>query len=43
VSEAALAHTNPSKVVAAYLRTDFYQERIALMAQWSEHCVGAAA
>jgi integrase len=43
VSEAALAHTNPSKVVAAYLRTDFYQERIALMAQWAAHCAGAAA
>ncbi len=42
VSEAALEHTNPSKVVAAYLRTDFYQERIALMARWAAHCASAA-
>jgi integrase len=38
VSEAALAHSNPSKVVAAYLRTDFLAERRPLMDQWSAHC-----
>ena len=38
VSEAALAHANPNKVVAAYLRTDFFEERKTLMAAWAEHC-----
>ena len=36
VSEAALAHTIPDKVRAAYLRTDFLDEREALMAS----CLG---
>ena len=39
VSEAALAHAIPSKVVAAYLRTDFFEERRTLMAAWAAHCV----
>ena len=38
VSEAALAHANPNKVVAAYLRTDFFEEPKTLMAAWAEHC-----
>ena len=38
VSEAALAHAIPSKVVAAYLRTDFFEERKALMSAWAAHC-----
>ena len=38
VSEAALAHSIPDKVVAAYLRTDFFEERRALMAAWRAHC-----
>ena len=40
VSEAALAHATPSKVVAAYLRTDFFDERKQLMNQWSAFCSG---
>ena len=38
VSEAALAHTIPQKVRAAYLRTDFLEERKALMATWGKYC-----
>lgn len=38
VSEAALAHSLGSKVVAAYLRTDFLEERRQLMEKWAEHC-----
>ncbi len=41
VSEAALAHTIPEKVRAAYLRTDFLQERKALMAAWAKFCLKA--
>lgn len=40
VSEAALAHKIPEKVRAAYLRTQFFDERRPLMEQWSVH-VGA--
>ena len=39
VSEAALAHTIVEKVRAAYLRTDFLEDRKALMAAWAEYCV----
>ncbi len=42
VSEAALAHSVGSKVVAAYLRTDFLAERRPLMEAWSLHCLGRA-
>jgi integrase len=41
ISEAALAHRLPSKVVEAYLRTDFFEERKALMRQWSTYCLSA--
>lgn len=36
-SEAALAHTIPNKVVAAYLRTDFLDQRRPLMTAWAEY------
>lgn len=36
VVEAALAHANKNEVEAAYLRTDFFEKRRALMAQWTE-------
>ena len=42
VSEAALAHTIPGKVRAAYLRTDFLEERKALMATWAKYCATSA-
>jgi integrase len=38
VSEAALAHTIKDRVKAAYLRTDFFEERKSLMEAWSAHC-----
>ena len=38
VSEAALAHTIKDRVKAAYLRTDFFEERKLLMETWSTHC-----
>jgi integrase len=37
VSEAALAHVIPNKVRAAYLRTDFLEERRKLMADWARY------
>ena len=40
VSEAALAHTIPDKVRAAYLRTRFLEERRTVMQQWADHCCG---
>jgi integrase len=38
VAEAALAHSVPDKVVAAYRRTDFLEKRRALMAAWGAYC-----
>ena len=38
VSEAALAHTIKDRVKAAYLRTDFFDERRSLMEAWATHC-----
>ena len=40
VSEAALAHVVENKVEAAYHRTDHFEKRRILMAQWAEHCFG---
>ena len=37
VAEAALAHAVPSRVEAAYRRTDFFDRRRELMAQWGEY------
>jgi integrase len=39
VCEAALAHSNVNKVEAAYLRSDLFEKRRALMAQWAMHAV----
>lgn len=36
VAEAALNHTNPNATEAAYLRTKFLDQRVALMAAWGE-------
>jgi integrase len=38
VAEAALAHTIPNKVEAAYRRTDFLEKRKTLMAEWASFC-----
>jgi integrase len=40
VLEAALAHKEPNKVVAAYRRTDFMKLRTKLMAEWGEFLAG---
>lgn len=40
VKEAALAHTVRSKVEAAYRRTDLFDKRRALMAQWAAFATG---
>jgi integrase len=42
VSEAALAHAVHDKVRAAYLRTDFLEERAVLMAAWARFCAKPA-
>ena len=38
VAEAALAHTIPNKVEAAYKRTDFLEKRRKLMDAWGSYC-----
>lgn len=38
IAEAALAHTNPNKVEAAYRRTDFLNKRRSLMNEWGRYC-----
>lgn len=39
VVEAALAHQPPSKVVAAYMRGDLFDKRLALMTDWEAYCL----
>lgn len=41
VAEAALAHTNPNKVEKAYQRTDFFEKRKPLMADWAAYATAA--
>ncbi|HEX8239480.1 MAG TPA: integrase arm-type DNA-binding domain-containing protein [Allosphingosinicella sp.] len=41
-AEAALAHTLPNKVEAAYKRTKFLEQRRKLMAAWSDYLVGGS-
>ena len=38
VVEQALAHVNADKVEAAYLRSDLFERRRELMADWATHC-----
>ncbi len=40
VAETALAHVTGSKVQRAYRRTDFLEQRRALMERWSDHVTG---
>lgn len=40
IAEAALAHTIGNKVEAAYRRTDFFEKRRSLMADWGAYCLG---
>lgn len=37
-AERALAHEEPSRVVASYRRSDLFDRRVPLMADWAEHC-----
>ena len=37
VMEAALAHTNPNKAEAAYARSDLFEKRRELMAEWAHY------
>lgn len=39
VAEAALAHTNKNKVEAAYKRTDHFEQRGRLMAEWATYLI----
>ena len=41
VAEAALAHTNPNEVEAAYLRTKYLDQRRPLMKRWAEYLDGS--
>jgi integrase len=43
VAEAALAHTNRDKVEAAYLRSDLFERRRKLMADWADFCIPPSA
>lgn len=40
VAEAALAHTNGNRVEAAYRRSDLFERRRALIADWGAWCMG---
>ena len=42
VAETALAHVTGSKVQRVYRRTDFLEQRRALMGRWADHVTGAA-
>ena len=35
--EAALAHTNPNQAEAAYARSDLFEKRRELMAEWTRY------
>jgi integrase len=43
VIEAALAHKQSDKVVAAYARTTYFDRRRDLMADWARYCMGTKA
>lgn len=42
VAEAALAHTVPNRVEAAYRRTDYLEKRRKLMDAWGAYCTSSA-
>ena len=41
IAESALAHINPNKVEKAYQRTDFFEKRKPLMADWAAYATAA--
>ena len=40
VAETCIAHSVGNKVQQAYLRTDFYEQRVPIMQRWGEHMTG---
>lgn len=42
IAELALAHVNKDRIEAAYQRSDLYEKRRQMMAQWAEHCIRPA-
>jgi integrase len=40
VAEQALAHVNSDRVEAAYFRSDLFEKRRVLMAEWATFCDG---
>ena len=42
IAETILAHSPRSKVVKAYRRTDFLEQRIVLMQRWADHVTGVS-
>lgn len=42
VCEQALAHRLPDAVAAAYLRSDFFDKRLNLMADWARYCLSGS-
>jgi hypothetical protein len=41
ICELALAHVNSDRVEAAYRRSDLFERRRELMADWATHVAGA--
>jgi hypothetical protein len=40
IAEMCLAHQTDSKVVRAYRRSDFIEQRAVLLARWADHVTG---
>jgi integrase len=43
VAEMALAHVNKDKTEAAYARSDLFDKRADLLAEWAAHCAESGA
>lgn len=41
-AEAALAHAEENETIAAYKRTDHFEERVPMMKAWADYCAGKA-
>ena len=42
VAETVLGHVTDSGVVRAYRRTDYLEQRLALLERWADHVTGGA-
>ena len=40
IAETILSHSPGNKVVKAYRRTDFFEQRAVLMQRWADHVTG---